>query len=125
MEMDLHSEYDSSAAQEAALALGPGVTPAGVLGHDEDEEDDEVLQMDPAERRARKLQAAAERPPLYNADAMHEKLEDISWPSEVLLGYCPGDRTHLSWVLHVYLKAFEVHICQRLEPKHCQRACQW
>ena len=86
LEIDSHSEFGTSAAQEAALALGPSVTPAGVLGHDEDEEDDEVLQMDPAERRAHKLQAAAERPPIYNADAMHEKLEDISWPSEVLLG---------------------------------------
>lgn len=80
--------------------MGPGVTSAGVLGRDEDEEDlDEELQMDPAERRARKLQDATERPPIYNAEAMHEKLEDISWPSEVLLGYCPDDRTYLSWTL--------------------------
>ena len=70
--------------QEAALALVPGVDSAAGNGDREhDEEDDEEL-LSPAERRAKRLADAAARPPIYNAEAMHEKLEDISWPSEVL-----------------------------------------
>ena len=70
-------------AQEAALALALGVTSAaGNFDNVDEDEDDELLS--PAERRAKRLAESAARPPIYNAEAMHEKLEDISWPSEVL-----------------------------------------
>jgi len=85
--------------QEAALALAPGVTSAAA---DVDDEDDEEL-LDPAERRARRVAAAGSRPPIYNAEAMHEKLEDISWPSEVLptsyLKDCPSLQAESSLLL--------------------------
>ena len=73
--------------QEAALALVPGVDSAAGNGSGEEEEEEELLS--PAERRAKRLADAAARPPIYNAEAMHEKLEDISWPSEVLALSCP------------------------------------
>ena len=65
----------------------PGVSSAAGDVDDEQDNDDEDL-MSPAERRAKQLAAAAARPPIYNAEAMHEKLEDISWPSEVLTPSC-------------------------------------
>ena len=56
--------------------------------HDNDEEEEEENNdeesLDPAERRRQRMEAAASRPPIYNTEALHEKLEDISWPSEVL-----------------------------------------
>ena len=61
--------------------MTPGVVCAPM--HD-DEEDNDEESLDPAERRRQRIEAAASRPPIYNADALHEKLEDISWPSEVL-----------------------------------------
>ena len=72
-----------STCRKAALALAPGVSSAADNVHEEDEDNDGEL-LNPAERRAKRLAAAADRPPIYNAEAMHEKLEDISWPSEVL-----------------------------------------
>ena len=64
--------------------MAPGVDSAAILrGGDEDEEDDDEEDLNPAERRARRIEAAASRPPIYNAEAMHEKLEDIGWPSQV------------------------------------------
>lgn len=80
LQRELPSVLQHLFVQEAALALAPGVTSAAA---DVDDEDDEEL-LDPAERRARRVAAAGSRPPIYNAEAMHEKLEDISWPSEVL-----------------------------------------
>ena len=53
-------------------------------GNDEEEEDNDEESLDPAERRRQRMEAAASRPPIYNTEALHEKLEDISWPSEVL-----------------------------------------
>ncbi len=77
--------------QEAALASVPGVTSAATNPtfeqEDEDEEEEDEL-LSPAERRAKRLADAAARPPIYNAEAMHEKLEDISWPSEVKAPSC-------------------------------------
>ena len=73
--------------QEAALASIPGVSSAAPGIDDEHDEEDEEL-LSPAERRAKRLAAAAARPPIYNAEAMHEKLEDLSWPSEVLTLSC-------------------------------------
>ena len=49
---------------------------------DEEEDNDEEI-LDPAERRRQRMEAATSRPPIYNTEALHEKLEDISWPSEV------------------------------------------
>jgi hypothetical protein len=63
--------------QEAALGLEPGT--AG----DAEEDDEGGLGEDPAAVRARQAAEAGARPPIYNAEALHEKLEDISWPSEV------------------------------------------
>lgn len=75
--------------QEAALALTPGVTSAaGNVDEGVDDEDEDEELLSPGERRARRLADAAARPPIYNAEAMHEKLEDISWPSEVLTLSC-------------------------------------
>ena len=71
--------------------MAPGVSSAAGNIHEEDDSDED---LSPAERRAQRLANAADRPPIYNAEAMHEKLEDISWPSEVLtlscLKYCRG-----------------------------------
>ncbi|CAL5221811.1 g4067 [Coccomyxa viridis] len=74
-------EYSSLADEEAALALAPGVTSAAGNFDGVDEDEDEEL-LSPAERRAKRIAESAARPPIYNAEAMHEKLEDISWPSE-------------------------------------------
>ena len=68
--------------QEEALALATGVASAAT--HDDNEEDNDEESLDPAERRRQRMEAAASRPPIYNTEALHEKLEDISWPSEVL-----------------------------------------
>lgn len=45
------------------------------------EEDDE--EGNSAEQRAGRSDDAGARPPIYNAEGLHEKLEDISWPTEV------------------------------------------
>lgn len=49
----------------------------------EDMEDDDEDEGNSAEQRAKRAADAGARPPIYNAEGMHEKLEDISWPSEV------------------------------------------
>ena len=90
--------------QEAALALAPGVTSAAGNFDGVDEDEDEEL-LSPAERRAKRIAESAARPPIYNAEAMHEKLEDISWPSEVLahscLRFCKGERLKWRWLSSV------------------------
>ncbi|BDA45324.1 probable rRNA-processing protein EBP2 [Coccomyxa sp. Obi] len=63
-------EYSSLAEEEAALAMGAG---------DADEDDEEG---NSAEQRAGRADDAGARPPIYNAEGLHEKLEDISWPTE-------------------------------------------
>ena len=78
----LAKPYQMCFVQETALALTTGVV--GAATHDDDEEDNDEESMDPAERRRRRMEAAASRPPIYNTEALHEKLEDISWPSGVL-----------------------------------------
>ena len=62
--------------------------------HDKEEEDNDEESLDPAERRRQRMEAAASRPPIYNTEALHEKLEDISWPSEVL---SPTVLTSIRW----------------------------
>ena len=60
-----------STMKEAALATG---------AEDMDEDDEEGTS---AEHRAGRSDDAGARPPIYNAEGLHEKLEDISWPTEV------------------------------------------
>ena len=59
----------------------------GTAGHrGEDSDDDDVGEeggLDASEQRARRAAEAGARPPLYNAEGLHERLEDISWPAEV------------------------------------------
>ncbi len=73
--------------QETALALTTGAVDTAMHGTSEEEEDNDEESLDPAERRRQRMEAAASRPPIYNTEALHEKLEDISWPSEVLSHY--------------------------------------
>lgn len=44
---------------------------------------DNNAEGDSAEQRAKRAAEASARPPIYNAEGLHEKLEDISWPSDV------------------------------------------
>ncbi len=60
-----------SIMKEAALAMG---------AEDMDEDDEEDTS---GEHRAGRSDDAGARPPIYNAEGLHEKLEDISWPTEV------------------------------------------
>jgi hypothetical protein len=53
----------------------------------EDEEDDRGV-GNSAEERSKRAAEAGVRPPIYNAEGMHEKLEDIAWPSEVSASSC-------------------------------------
>ncbi|CAK0780053.1 hypothetical protein CVIRNUC_004924 [Coccomyxa viridis] len=75
-------EYSSLAEEETALALTTGAVDTAMHGTSEEEEDNDEESLDPAERRRQRMEAAASRPPIYNTEALHEKLEDISWPSE-------------------------------------------
>lgn len=45
--------------------------------------DDDGEEGNSAEQRAGRADDAGARPPIYNAEGLHEKLEDISWPTEV------------------------------------------
>ena len=71
------------ASQEAALGLEPGT--AGSAFNDDDNDE---AGRDTAEQRAARAAEAAARPPIYNAEGLHEKLEDISWPAEVCRPSC-------------------------------------
>lgn len=51
------------------------------MGAGDMDEDDE--EGNSAEQRAGRADDAGARPPIYNAEGLHEKLEDISWPTEV------------------------------------------
>jgi hypothetical protein len=53
----------------------------GAEGMEEDGDEDE--EGNSAEQRVARSSDAGARPPIYNAEGMHEKLEDICWPSEV------------------------------------------
>jgi hypothetical protein len=50
---------------------------------DMEEEGDDDVEGNSGEQRAARAADAGARPPIYNAEGMHEKLEDICWPSEV------------------------------------------
>ncbi len=90
----------------------------GADGLEEDGDEDE--EGNSAEHRAARSSDAGSRPPIYNAEGMHEKLEDICWPSEVpdpsasvyYLVKCKGPKDFL---FMIPITAAEVHRSKKID----------